>query len=138
LFGTSSSIRTKLWLSLAVGAILVKGPNHQTNFWKRTIQWLFHQNFFLIEQMVSEKKIFMGISHRVHQNCSILSQNVPKFELCKHNDELLSIYYRIFYELWTFADFDRLCRDHPCQVWFNLIQRFQRRRFKCDLLSKYA
>ena len=30
------------------------------------------------------------------QNCSILSQNVPKFELCKHNDELFSIYYRIF------------------------------------------
>jgi hypothetical protein len=29
-------------------------------------------------------------------------------------------------------------RDHPCQVWFNLVQRFQRRRFKCDLLSKYA
>jgi hypothetical protein len=29
-------------------------------------------------------------------------------------------------------------RDHPCQVWFNLDQRFQRRRFKCDLLSKYA
>jgi hypothetical protein len=29
-------------------------------------------------------------------------------------------------------------RDHPCQVWFKLVQRFQRRRFKCDLLSKYA
>jgi hypothetical protein len=29
-------------------------------------------------------------------------------------------------------------RDHPCQIWFNLVQRFQRRRFKCDLLSKYA
>jgi hypothetical protein len=29
-------------------------------------------------------------------------------------------------------------RDHPCQVWFNLVQRFQRRRFKCDLLSKYT
>jgi hypothetical protein len=27
------------------------------------------------------------------QNCSILSQNVPKFELLKHNDELLNIYY---------------------------------------------
>jgi hypothetical protein len=25
------------------------------------------------------------------QNCSILSQNVPKFELLKHNDELLNI-----------------------------------------------
>ncbi len=44
------------------------------------------------------------------QNCSILSQNVPKFELYKYNDELFSIYYRIFYELWTFADFDRLCK----------------------------
>jgi hypothetical protein len=27
-------------------------------------------------------------------------------------------------------------RDHPCQVWFNLVQRFQRRRFKCDLLDE--
>ena len=44
------------------------------------------------------------------QNCSILSQNVPKFELYKHNDELFNIYYRIFYEFWTFADFDRLCK----------------------------
>ena len=33
------------------------------------------------------------------QNCSILSQNVPKFELLKHNDELLNKYYGIFYEL---------------------------------------
>ena len=44
------------------------------------------------------------------QNCSILSQNVPKFELYKHNDELFNMYYRIFYELWTSADFDRLCK----------------------------
>ena len=44
------------------------------------------------------------------QNCSILSQNVPKFELYKHNGELFNIYYRIFYELWTFVDFDRLCK----------------------------
>jgi hypothetical protein len=26
-------------------------------------------------------------------------------------------------------------RDHPCQVWFNLVQRFQRRRFKCESLN---
>ena len=44
------------------------------------------------------------------QNCSILSQNVPKFELYKHNDELSNIYYGNFYELWTFAYFDRLCK----------------------------
>ena len=44
------------------------------------------------------------------QNCSILSQKVPKFELYKHNYELFSKYDKIFYELWTFADFDRLCK----------------------------
>ena len=26
------------------------------------------------------------------------------------NDELFNIYYGIFYELWTFTDFDRLCK----------------------------
>ena len=44
------------------------------------------------------------------QNGSILSQKVPKFEMYNHNDELFNIYYRIFYELWTFAYFDRLCK----------------------------
>ena len=44
------------------------------------------------------------------QNCSILSQKVPKFELYKHNDELFNIYYGICYELWTFAYFDWLCK----------------------------
>ena len=33
------------------------------------------------------------------QNCSILSQKVPKFELYNHNDELFNIYYGIFNEL---------------------------------------
>ena len=44
------------------------------------------------------------------QNCFILSQNVPKFELYRHNDELFNIYYGTFHELWTFAYFDRLCK----------------------------
>jgi hypothetical protein len=57
-------------LSSAVGAILIEGPNRRTHFWKRTIQWLFHQNFILIEQMVSDKKIFMGISHRSYVKLS--------------------------------------------------------------------
>ena len=29
-------------------------------------------------------------------------------------------------------------KDHPSQICFNLVKLFQRRRFKCDLLSKYA
>ena len=27
--------------------------------------------------------------------------------------------------------------DYDSQIWYNLVQQFQR-RFKCDLLSKYA
>jgi hypothetical protein len=27
-------------------------------------------------------------------------------------------------------------RDHPCQVWFTLVQGFQRRRFKCESLRR--
>ena len=44
------------------------------------------------------------------QNFFILNQKVPKFELYKHSDELFNIYYGIFYEPWTFAYFDRLCK----------------------------
>ena len=44
------------------------------------------------------------------QNCSILSQKMPKFELYKHNDEPFNLYSGIFHELWTFAYFDRLCK----------------------------
>jgi hypothetical protein len=62
---------------------------------------------------------------------------VPKFELYKHNDDLFNIYYRIFYELWTFAYFDRLCKlekredeIHPmtisskfCSYWANAFRQ---------------
>jgi hypothetical protein len=27
-------------------------------------------------------------------------------------------------------------KDHPSQVWFNLVQGFQRRRFKCESLRR--
>ena len=40
------------------------------------------------------------------QNCSILSQNVPKFELYKHNDELFSMWQDF---LWTL----NFCRFWP-------------------------
>ena len=43
------------------------------------------------------------------QNCSILSQKVPKFELYKHNDELFNIYYGFFRR--TFTDFDH-------EIWY--------------------
>jgi hypothetical protein len=60
------------------------------------------------------------------QNCSILSQNVPKIELCKHNDELFSIYYRIFYEpLFSILSLAAILvgsRDQRTQFWKGAIQ----------------
>jgi hypothetical protein len=47
-----------------------------------------------IEQFWSFEEIYI-----YGQNCSILSQKMPKFEPYKHNDELFNIYYGIFYEL---------------------------------------
>jgi hypothetical protein len=55
-----------------------------------------------IGSVVSEEKISPLLKIQISsngQNCSILSQKVPKFELYKHNDELFNIYYGIFYEL---------------------------------------
>jgi hypothetical protein len=56
------------------------------------------------------------------QNCFILSQKVPKFELHKHNDELFNIYYGIF----DGADghnFERgPPKDHFSKVWLKLAQ----------------
>jgi hypothetical protein len=43
-------------LRSAVGAILIEGPNRRTHFWKRTIQWLFHQNLVLIEQWFQTRR----------------------------------------------------------------------------------
>jgi hypothetical protein len=42
------------------------------------------------------------------QNCCILSQNVPKFELYKHNDELLTFitgFFKNFELLWILTDY---------------------------------
>ena len=43
-------------LSSAVGAILVEGLNRRTHFWKRTIQWLFNQNFFLLSKWFQTRR----------------------------------------------------------------------------------
>jgi hypothetical protein len=78
-------------LSSAVAAILVGGLKCQTQFWKGTTQESFQQSLGWPPLL----KIEISLND---QNCSILSQKVPKFELYKHNDELFNIYYRIFYE----------------------------------------
>jgi hypothetical protein len=76
-------------------AILVGVLKCRTQFWKRTTKESFQQSLVEIGSVVSEEKILEISSNG--QNCSILSQKVPKFELYKH--ELFNIYYGIFYEL---------------------------------------
>jgi hypothetical protein len=49
-------------LSSAVGAILIEGPNRRTLFWKRTIQWLFHQILFLLIKWF-QTRIFLWEFH---------------------------------------------------------------------------
>jgi hypothetical protein len=73
-----------------MAATLDTGRRWRTQFWKGTTQGSFQQSLVEIGSAVSEEK--------------------TKFEQYKHNDELFNIYYGIFYELWTLAYFDRLCK----------------------------
>jgi hypothetical protein len=70
------------------------------------------------------------------QNCSILSQKLPKFELYKHNDELFNIYYGIFMNLEVGITGHNCGRgpskDHSTKVWLQLAQWFLRTRFLCE------
>jgi hypothetical protein len=50
---------------LSLRAILIGSRDHRTQLWKWAIQGPFHQSLVGINPMVSEEKIFMGISHRV-------------------------------------------------------------------------
>jgi hypothetical protein len=67
-----------------IGSVVSEGKN----FFK------FHTPFFLI-CIIGQNRLKIEISSN-GQNCSILSQKVPKFELYNHNDELFNIYYGIF------------------------------------------
>ena len=112
------------------GGILIEGPYRLTYFWKRTIQWLFHQHLVLIEQMVSNKKIFMAkfgwdwlSSFRGKDSFKISS---PLF---------------LFLALWPswleIGITRHYCgrgpsNDHSTKVLLQLAQWFLRRRFLCE------
>jgi hypothetical protein len=58
-------ISSPLLSIFSLAAILVGIRDHRTQFWKGAIQGSFHQSLVAIGPVVSEEKIFMGISHRV-------------------------------------------------------------------------
>jgi hypothetical protein len=61
-----------------VAAILVGERDCRTQFWKRTIQWLFHQSLVLIELLVPDKMVLCefpkGSYLKQIQQCSHLGQ----------------------------------------------------------------
>jgi hypothetical protein len=97
----------KLLYFLVMAAILETGRLWRTQFSKGTTQGSFQQSLVEIGRVVSEESVRAVLYPRWPpwlkieissngQNCSILSQKVPKFELYKHNDELFNMYYGIF------------------------------------------
>ena len=52
-------ISSFLFSIFSLAAILVGSQDHRTQFWKRVIQWPFHQSLVAIGTVVSEEKIKM-------------------------------------------------------------------------------
>jgi hypothetical protein len=108
----SSFGHLKKFQFFVMAAILDTGRRWRTQFWKgTTLGWspfkIVSVSAVMYPRWPPLQKIEISSNG---QNCYILSQKVPTFELYKHNDELLNLCYRTFYELWTFAYFDRLCK----------------------------
>jgi hypothetical protein len=108
-------ISSPLFSILSLAAILVGSWDHRTHFWKGAlgIFWLkitfkssplnrwtklsqTWQGWFLggsLSNLCPTAPLLLKIEISSNgQNCSILSQNLPKFELYKHNDELFNMY----------------------------------------------
>ena len=54
--GPTSLCRLGYKTKYSCAAILVRGRDHQTQFWKRTIQWLFYQSLVPIEQLKGSRQ----------------------------------------------------------------------------------
>jgi hypothetical protein len=106
---------------LSLAAILVGSRDQRTQFWKGAIQESFQQS------LVEVLKIEISSNG---QNCSILSQNVPKFELYKHIDELFNIYYGI----WAEPSDSFLEENHPMTISSKFAITKNRNFFKCPKL----
>jgi hypothetical protein len=63
-------------------------------FWVKIEQLIVSVSAILYPRWPPLKKIEISSNG---QNCSILTQKVPKFELHKHNDELFNIFYGILF-----------------------------------------
>jgi hypothetical protein len=102
-------ISSPLFSILSLAAILVGSRDHRTQFWKGAIQESFQQSLpgwvpfkFVSESPALHSRWPLLLKIEISsngQNCSILSQNVPKFQLCKHKKNFTAkpgIYVKLF------------------------------------------
>jgi hypothetical protein len=71
------------------------------------------------------------------QNCSILSQKVPKFELYKHNDELFNKYYGIFFDWHSSFRGEDFFKSHPHFFLICIIGQNRQKLSKMAAMTKY-
>jgi hypothetical protein len=72
----------------------------QPNFAEMILRWSPFKIVSVSAVLIQDGRHYLKIEISSNgQNCSILSQKVPKFELYKHNDELFNIYYKVWLRL---------------------------------------
>jgi hypothetical protein len=103
-----------------------------------------HNRYKSAERKISQKKMKYMLNYSFPCSCK---KNLKSFRFIIKQQwtiEEISIFSNSSHLEWRVELSDTILkwtippRDHPCQVWFNLVQQFQRKRFKCDPLSKYA
>ena len=96
-----------------------------------------HNRYKSAERKISQKYLEYMLNYSLPCSCS---KHLSSFWLVSSNGKLKKFLFLVKQPSWMEGgtvghNFER---DPPCQAWLNLVQRFLRRRFKCDLLSKYA
>ena len=147
----------KKFLFLVTAAILNGGRGCRTQLWqgptKFGLIWFsgfrgkdlnvifyqnmsnFHNRYKSAETKISQKNPEYMLNYSFSCSCS---NNLSWFRFIIKQQwtiEEISIFGNSSHLEWRAGLSDTILKGtHPCQVWFNLVQGFQRRRFKCESL----
>ena len=141
--------------------IILKGDHSRTIPAKFALIWftgfrgedlnvIFYQNmsnlynrYKSVERKISQKNPEYMLIYSLSCSCSYSLSSFSFIIKQQWTIEEISIFSKSSHLEWRAELSDTILkwdypRDYPSKIWFNLVQWFQRRRFKCDLLSKYA
>ena len=113
---------------------------------QKILMWFLSRNISKqnkLAEKISQKNPEYMLNYSLPCSCSL---NLSSFWFVikpKLKTKEISIFSNSSHFKWRAGLSDTILKgDHPWfipdQICFNLFQQFQRRRFKCDLLSKYA